>query len=92
LARSVGQVLANRTGAASGRRSLTNEQQTGETCVVHNLITGEVRQLSLDEQGRNHVLTKREKQLRGECDNLCEWVHPYGWVPEAGCEVHDRDE
>lgn len=19
----------------------------------------------------------------------CEWVYPYGWVPEAGCPLHD---
>lgn len=19
----------------------------------------------------------------------CEWVYPYGWVPEMGCPVHD---
>ena len=24
------------------------------------------------------------------CDRLCDWECPYGFVPEAGCPVHDR--
>ncbi|GAF79312.1 unnamed protein product [marine sediment metagenome] len=24
-----------------------------------------------------------------KCDRECEWVAPYGFVPEAGCPVHD---
>ncbi len=60
--------------------------------VVYTLATGEVREVSLDERGVNLVMTRREKQIRGECDHFCEWVHPYGWIPECGCEVHDRDE
>lgn len=24
-----------------------------------------------------------------ECDHECAWVKPYGWVPEAGCPIHD---
>lgn len=23
------------------------------------------------------------------CDHICEWTYPYGFVPEAGCPVHD---
>ena len=26
-----------------------------------------------------------------DCDNACAWVEPYGWVPEAGCPVHDLE-
>lgn len=24
-----------------------------------------------------------------ECWNGCDWVQPYGWVPEADCPIHD---
>ena len=27
-----------------------------------------------------------------KCENVCGWVWPYGYVPEAGCPVHDPDE
>jgi len=26
---------------------------------------------------------------RVNCGYNCEWVYPYGWVPEAGCPEHD---
>ena len=26
---------------------------------------------------------------RVNCGYECAWVHPYGWVPEAGCPEHD---
>lgn len=27
----------------------------------------------------------------GKCGNACAYVEPYGWVPEAGCPLHDPD-
>jgi len=30
--------------------------------------------------------------LTGDCGNACGYTEPYGWVPEAGCPVHDRYE
>lgn len=26
----------------------------------------------------------------GECSYACDWVYPYGFVPEAGCPIHDK--
>jgi hypothetical protein len=28
----------------------------------------------------------------GECGFACDWTPPYGFVPEADCPVHDREE
>lgn len=25
-----------------------------------------------------------------KCGNGCDWVYPYGFVPEADCSIHDR--
>lgn len=30
--------------------------------------------------------------LTGDCGNACGHVKPYGFVPEAGCPVHDGDD
>ena len=27
--------------------------------------------------------------LKGDCGHECDWVQPFGWVPEDGCPVHD---
>ena len=27
----------------------------------------------------------------GDCGMACGYVTPYGWVPEAGCPIHDRE-
>lgn len=27
-----------------------------------------------------------------KCGYACDWVYPYGFVPEAGCPIHDKDE
>jgi hypothetical protein len=27
-----------------------------------------------------------------DCDFACGYTKPYGWVPEAGCPVHDPEE
>lgn len=29
--------------------------------------------------------------ITGECSNACGHYKGYGWVPEAGCAVHDPD-
>jgi len=29
---------------------------------------------------------------KNDCDYYCRWVYPYGFVPEAGCPIHDKDE
>ena len=34
-----------------------------------------------------HHMNTLDKRVRGEC--ACEWVTPYGFVPEAGCPEHD---
>lgn len=26
------------------------------------------------------------------CEHGCAFVHPYGWVPEDGCPIHDQEE
>jgi len=26
------------------------------------------------------------------CGFECSWVHPYGFVPECGCPIHDKDD
>ena len=32
----------------------------------------------------------RHKHTPVTCGHECDWVYPYGWVPEAGCPVHDK--
>ena len=27
--------------------------------------------------------------LAGDCGHACDWCHPWGWVSEEGCPVHD---
>lgn len=31
-------------------------------------------------------------RISPHCDNGCAWIEPYGWVPEAGCSVHDPED
>jgi hypothetical protein len=26
-----------------------------------------------------------------KCDHYCRWIHPWGFMPEAGCPIHDPD-
>lgn len=61
------------------------------TDVSINLITGSVRVNSLEEQKRQDSMTAHYKSTLGECDGdyACMWTKEYGWVPEAGCPVHD---
>lgn len=37
-----------------------------------------------------HVMNTLDSRAHGPCE--CQWVSPYGWVPEAGCREHDPDE
>lgn len=41
------------------------------------------------EAQREHF--KRLKAPIFDCGHACEYVKPYGWVPEAGCPIHDID-
>lgn len=34
-----------------------------------------------------HHMNTLDKRVIGHC--ACEWVSPYGFVPEAGCPEHD---
>lgn len=35
-----------------------------------------------------HVMNLLDPRF-GECRNECAWIAPFGWVPEAGCAIHD---
>jgi hypothetical protein len=35
-----------------------------------------------------HIMNLIDPRVR-ECGAECAWVAPFGWVPEAGCPVHD---
>jgi hypothetical protein len=35
-----------------------------------------------------HIMNLFDPRV-GECRNECAWVAPFGWVPEAGCAIHD---
>lgn len=39
--------------------------------------------------GALRVFTARDRQIGQPCDGGCDHVYPYGWVPDAGCPVHD---
>lgn len=54
-----------------------------------DLITGQERLVSRDEQGLCKIVTEHFKQVLGGCENGCEWDMRYGWVPESDCPVHD---
>ena len=30
--------------------------------------------------------------LSGACGHACDWCHPFGWIPEDGCPVHDIEQ
>lgn len=36
-------------------------------------------------------ITRVRYAITGKCGNACGYTEPYGWVPEAGCAVHDSD-
>jgi len=56
---------------------------------ILNLITGELSTLSPEEEAYEEHMTSEFKKRLGECDCACRYSEPYGWVPEAGCPVHD---
>jgi hypothetical protein len=29
------------------------------------------------------------RKCLGKCENSCDYVYPYGFVPEDGCKIHD---
>ena len=39
-----------------------------------------------------HIMNMFDKRVHRGDDYCCEWVSPYGWMPEAGCPLHDEDE
>lgn len=41
---------------------------------------------------KNGVIQQLDDGIRiceGRCEYACDYVNPYGFVPEAGCKVHD---
>ena len=54
-----------------------------------NLITGKNRIIPKDERQYREAMTNQKKAELGDCDFDCEWHPAFGWVPEAGCPVHD---
>jgi len=59
------------------------------TDISENLITGEIKVLTKDEQFARDFNTTVIKGLFGDCDNACAWDEVFGWVPECGCLIHD---
>jgi len=57
--------------------------------IRYNLLTGETTSPTQREMQHEEYMTATLKQSLGECDYECHYVEPYGWVPEAGCPVHD---
>ncbi len=43
----------------------------------------------LVERDQADILTNDFKKVLGQCEMECHWHPTYGWVPEAGCPVHD---
>jgi len=35
-----------------------------------------------------HIMNLFDPRVR-QCENECCWEAPFGWVPEAGCAIHD---
>ena len=59
------------------------------TDIKENLATGVVAVNTEQEQKYQDFMTLQHKKVFGKCDRECDWVKHYGWVPEAGCPVHD---
>ena len=57
---------------------------------VTDLLTGETRILTDAEIQHEEFMTATLQQSIGDCEFACCWVEPFGWVPEAGCPIHDR--
>ena len=37
-------------------------------------------------------LVKRNKGFECEAGRVCDYIYPYGFVPECGCPIHDPEE
>lgn len=61
------------------------------TDITHDLITGDIEVLTKGEQFTMDFYTTIFKGFFGDCDNACVWANPYGWSPECGCPIHDKD-
>lgn len=59
------------------------------TAMSENLATGKIVLISDAQLKWEDEKTARMKALLGDCDCACRWNDSYGWVPEAGCKVHD---
>jgi len=59
------------------------------TDIRENLASGKISINTNAEQKNQELMTSEYKAKLGDCDNECAWVEPYGWIPEAGCPVHD---
>ena len=59
------------------------------TDITENLVTGQIKVLTTDEQFKRDFYTTVFKGLFGDCDCVCAWDSVFGWVPEADCPVHD---
>ena len=46
--------------------------------------------LLLNNRIRYLYIRLRYKLYKQNCNYGCDWVVPYGFVPEAGCPVHDE--
>ena len=56
-----------------------------------DLITGKASIPTRQEIQHEEYMTAVITQTLGKCDYACEYVEPYGWVPEADCPVHDSE-
>ena len=64
--------------------------KTETAAYSENLITGKVTPISQGQLDWEERKTKEMKEKLGDCDCECHWADGYGWVPEAGCPVHDQ--
>lgn len=38
------------------------------------------------------LLYRFRNRYVSDCDYACDWIYPYGFVPEADCPIHDKDD
>ncbi len=43
-----------------------------------------------EKDGAYQQLDISSRLCRGYCEQDCDYVYPYGFVPEAGCIIHDK--
>jgi len=60
-----------------------------ESSSYYDLISGQVVIPSKHELQHEEQMTAMIKHDTSECGYECCYTEPYGWVPEAGCPVHD---